>query len=165
MSKLHNGENDSHKRQFLALRVHSQSWILDNLSKKKILVKLTDVTSCLLQFDRKFFCSNIPIAKFPILWPFLCINWNQIVENVKQSISHILYSNVTEVSSSHYSDTFNELYVPWYFIWLSNALQKLKIHQKYFLTLHFDEIFMKQFDFLVHEEEDNYSKDSWKCYG
>ena len=31
---IHNGENDSHKRQFLALRVHSQSWILDNLSKK-----------------------------------------------------------------------------------------------------------------------------------
>ena len=91
--------------------------------------------------------------------------WNQIVENVKQSISHILYSNVTEVSSSHYSDTFNELYVPWYFIWLSNVLQKLKVHRKYFLTLHFDEIFMKQFDFLVHEEEDNYSKDSWKCCG
>ena len=31
---MHNGENDSHKRQFLALGVHSQSWILDNLSKK-----------------------------------------------------------------------------------------------------------------------------------
>ena len=34
-SILHNGENDSHKRQFLALGVHSQYWILDNLSKKK----------------------------------------------------------------------------------------------------------------------------------
>ena len=32
--RIHNGENDSHKRQFLALGVHSQSWILDNLSKK-----------------------------------------------------------------------------------------------------------------------------------
>ena len=31
---LHNGENDSHKRQFLALGVNSQYWILDNLSKK-----------------------------------------------------------------------------------------------------------------------------------
>ena len=31
---LNNGENDPHKRQFLALGVHSQSWILDNLSKK-----------------------------------------------------------------------------------------------------------------------------------
>ena len=54
---LHNGGNDSHKRQFLALGIRSQSWKLDNLSKK-ILVKLTDVTSCLLQFDRKNFCSN-----------------------------------------------------------------------------------------------------------
>ena len=51
---VHNGENDSHKRQFLALGVHSQYWMLDNLSKK-ILVKLTGVTSCLLQFDRIFF--------------------------------------------------------------------------------------------------------------
>ena len=32
--ELHNGENDSYKRQFLAWGVHSQSWILDNLSKK-----------------------------------------------------------------------------------------------------------------------------------
>ena len=32
---VHNGENDSHKRQFLALGVCSQSWKLDNLSKKK----------------------------------------------------------------------------------------------------------------------------------
>ena len=63
---LHNGENDSHKRQFLALGVHSQSWILDNLSKKKFLVKLTGVTGCLLQFDRKCFCSVMLIAKFPI---------------------------------------------------------------------------------------------------
>ena len=31
--KLHNGENDSHKRQFLALRVCYQSWKLNNLSK------------------------------------------------------------------------------------------------------------------------------------
>ena len=31
---LHNGENDSHKRQFLALGVCSQSWKLNNLSKK-----------------------------------------------------------------------------------------------------------------------------------
>ncbi len=54
---LHNGENDSHKRQFLALGVRSQSWKLNNLSKK-ILVKLTGVTSCLLQFDRKIFCTN-----------------------------------------------------------------------------------------------------------
>ena len=30
----HNGENDSHKRQFLALGVRSQSWKLNNLSKK-----------------------------------------------------------------------------------------------------------------------------------
>ena len=50
--------------------------------------------------------------------------WNQIVENVRQSISHILYSNVIKASYSH-SDTFNELFVPWYFIWLSNLLQKL----------------------------------------
>ena len=32
---IHNGENDSHKRQFLALGVRSQSWKLNNLSKKK----------------------------------------------------------------------------------------------------------------------------------
>ena len=31
-SPLHNGENDSHKRQFLALGVRSQSWKLNNLS-------------------------------------------------------------------------------------------------------------------------------------
>ena len=31
---FHNGENDSHKRQFLALRVCSRSWKLNNLSKK-----------------------------------------------------------------------------------------------------------------------------------
>ena len=30
----HNGGNDSHKRQFLALGVRSQSWKLNNLSKK-----------------------------------------------------------------------------------------------------------------------------------
>ena len=41
----HNGENDSQKRQLLALGVCSQSWKLNNLSKK-ILVKLTGVTSC-----------------------------------------------------------------------------------------------------------------------
>ena len=54
---MHNGGNDSHKRQFLALGVCSQSWKSNNLSKKNI-VKLTGVTSCLLQFDRKIFCSN-----------------------------------------------------------------------------------------------------------
>ena len=64
--RMHNGENDSHKRQFLSLGAHSQSWILDN-SQKKILVKLTGVTSCLLQFDRNFFCSVMSIAKFHIV--------------------------------------------------------------------------------------------------
>ena len=34
---LHNGENDSHKRQFLALGVCFQSWKLGNLSKKNFL--------------------------------------------------------------------------------------------------------------------------------
>ena len=34
LTLAHNGENDFHKSQFLALGVHSQSWILDNLSKK-----------------------------------------------------------------------------------------------------------------------------------
>ena len=51
---FHNGENDSHKKQFLALGVHSQSWKLNNLLKK-FLVKLTGVTSSLLQFDRNLF--------------------------------------------------------------------------------------------------------------
>ena len=31
---MHNGENDSHKRQFLALGVHSQSWKSNNLLKE-----------------------------------------------------------------------------------------------------------------------------------
>ena len=31
---IHNGENDSHKRQFLALGVCSQSWKSNNLSRK-----------------------------------------------------------------------------------------------------------------------------------
>ena len=31
---FHNGGNDSHKRQFSALGVRSQSWKLNNLSKK-----------------------------------------------------------------------------------------------------------------------------------
>ena len=34
IQRVHNGENDSHKRQFLALGVRSQSWKLNNLSKK-----------------------------------------------------------------------------------------------------------------------------------
>ena len=34
LKEIHNGENDSHKRQFLALGVRSQSWKLNNLSKK-----------------------------------------------------------------------------------------------------------------------------------
>ena len=34
---LHNGGNDSHKRQFLALGVCSQSWKLNNLSKNNFL--------------------------------------------------------------------------------------------------------------------------------
>ena len=34
---IHNGENDSHKRQFLALGICSQSWKLNNLSKKNFL--------------------------------------------------------------------------------------------------------------------------------
>ena len=34
IQRVHNGENDSHKRQYLALRVLSQSWKLNNLSKK-----------------------------------------------------------------------------------------------------------------------------------
>ena len=37
ITTVHNGENDSHKRQFLALGVHSQSVILDDLSKKNFL--------------------------------------------------------------------------------------------------------------------------------
>ena len=57
IDSIHNGENDSHKRQFLTLGVCSQSWKLNNLSFF-FLVKLTGVTSCLLQFDRNFFCSN-----------------------------------------------------------------------------------------------------------
>ena len=58
----HNGQNDYYKRQFSALAAHSQSWKLDNLSKYDRLIffscQLTSVTSCLLQFDRKLFCSN-----------------------------------------------------------------------------------------------------------
>ena len=57
LQAFHNGENDSHKRQFLALGVCSQSWKSNNLSIF-FLVKLIGVTSCLLQFDRIFFCSN-----------------------------------------------------------------------------------------------------------
>ena len=34
IAQIHNGENDSHKRQFLALGVSSKSWKLNNLSKK-----------------------------------------------------------------------------------------------------------------------------------
>ena len=45
------------KGSFLALGACSQSWKLNNLWKN-FLVKLTGVTSCLLQFDRNFFCSN-----------------------------------------------------------------------------------------------------------
>ena len=33
-NRFHNGENDSHKRQFLAFGVRSQFWKLNNLSKK-----------------------------------------------------------------------------------------------------------------------------------
>ena len=45
------------KGSFLALGARSQSWKLNN-SWKIFLVKLTGVTSCALQFDRNFFCSN-----------------------------------------------------------------------------------------------------------
>ena len=34
LGTLHNGENESQKRQFLALGVCSQSWKLNNLSKE-----------------------------------------------------------------------------------------------------------------------------------
>ena len=45
------------KGSFLALGARCQSWKLNN-SWFFFLVKLTGVTSCLLQFDRIFFCSN-----------------------------------------------------------------------------------------------------------
>ena len=32
---VHNGENDSQKRQFLALGIGCESWKLNNLAKKK----------------------------------------------------------------------------------------------------------------------------------
>ena len=50
-------EMTSIKGSFLALGACSQSWKLNNLWFF-FLVKLTGVTSCLLQFDRNFFCSN-----------------------------------------------------------------------------------------------------------
>ena len=50
-------EMTSIKGSFLALGARSQSLKLNN-SLNFFLVKLTGVTSCLLQFDRKFFCSN-----------------------------------------------------------------------------------------------------------
>ena len=42
---MHNGENDSHKRQFLPLGVCSQSWKLNSLSKKN-LVKVVLQGAC-----------------------------------------------------------------------------------------------------------------------
>ena len=54
---LHNGRNDFYKRQFSSLAAHYQSWKLNNLSNF-FSCQLTGVTSCLLQFDRNFFCSN-----------------------------------------------------------------------------------------------------------
>ena len=50
-------EMTSIKGSFLALGARSQSWKLNNLWFF-FLVKLTGVTSCLLQFDRIFFCSD-----------------------------------------------------------------------------------------------------------
>ena len=68
---LHNGENDSHKRQFLALRVHSQSWILDNLSKKN---------SCQIDWCYKLLAT---------IWQnfFLLSNVNCKVSNLKNKIA------------------------------------------------------------------------------
>ena len=37
LNEMHIGENDSHKRQFLALGVGSQSWKLNNLSNLLVL--------------------------------------------------------------------------------------------------------------------------------
>ena len=45
---MRNGENDSHKRQFLALVVCSQSWKLNKCQKKNFCLKLE---SSVLTFD------------------------------------------------------------------------------------------------------------------
>ena len=50
-------EITSIKGSFLALGACSQSWKLNNF-RNFFLVKLTGDTSCLLQFDKKIFCSN-----------------------------------------------------------------------------------------------------------
>ena len=70
INKLHNGGNDSHKRQFSALGVRSQSWKLDNLSKKKFLSNWLVLQAACYNLTEKIFAQIISvtsIAKFPIL--------------------------------------------------------------------------------------------------
>ena len=62
---MHNGENDSHKRQFLALGVHSQSWKSNNLLKENS----CQIDWCYNLTEKNFaqIISVTSIAKFPIL--------------------------------------------------------------------------------------------------
>ena len=71
LTPLDNGQNDFFKRQFLALGVHSQSWILDNLSKKN---------SCQIDWCYKLLAT---------IWQkiFLLSNVNCKVSNLKNKIA------------------------------------------------------------------------------
>ena len=67
---LHNGGNDSHKRQFLALGVRSQSWKLNNLSKKKFLSNWLVLQAACYNLTEIFFAQIISVSsikRFQIL--------------------------------------------------------------------------------------------------
>ena len=67
--ELHNGGNGSHKRQFLALGVRSQSWKLNNLLKK-IFSNWLVLQAAYYNLTEKSFAQIISVtsnAKFPIL--------------------------------------------------------------------------------------------------